>query len=202
MSRCIALTGGIGCGKTTVAEIFATLGVGIVDTDAISHQLTQANGLAIPKIKAALGDTYINPDGALDRTRVRKLIFSDPSKKKILEQILHPLILNQAMSQLQQFDRTPYNLIVVPLLVENLAFQQLADRILTVDCSEEAQIDRVTRRNYMSVSEVQSILRQQSSRTERLNIADDVINNDDDMISLSKQVEMLHQRYTENQEIF
>ncbi len=201
MSCCIALTGGIGCGKSTAAEIFATLGAGIVDTDVISHQLTQANGLAIPGIKAALGDTYITPDGSLDRTLVRKLIFSDLSKKKILEQILHPLIQNQAMSQLQQLDRTPYNIIVVPLLVENIAFQQLADRILTVECNEETQIDRVTRRNNMSVSEVQSIINQQSSRTERLNIADDVIYNDDDMISLSKQVETLHQRYAKQQEV-
>ena len=201
MSLCIGLTGGIGCGKTTAAEIFAGLGAGVVDTDAISHQLTQADGQAIPAIKTALGNDYITPDGALNRTLVRKLIFSDPDKKNLLEQILHPLILDQAMSQLQQLDHTPYNLLVVPLLVENAQFQQLAQRILVIDCSEETQIDRVISRNNMTASDVQSILAQQSSRAERLKIADDVIYNDDDMLSLTRQVEILHKRYAENEEV-
>jgi len=201
MSLCIGLTGGIGCGKTTAAEIFAGLGAGVVDTDAISHQLTQADGQAIPAIKTALGNDYITPDGALNRTLVRKLIFSDPDKKNLLEQILHPLILDQAMSQLQQLDHTPYNLLVVPLLVENAQFQQLTQRILVVDCSEETQINRVISRNNMTASDVQSILAQQSSRAERLRIADDVIYNDDDMLSLTRQVEILHKRYAENEEV-
>ncbi|MDX8386588.1 MAG: dephospho-CoA kinase [Gallionella sp.] len=199
MSLCIGLTGGIGCGKTTVAEMFAGFGAGVVDTDAISHQVTQADGQAMQSIKAALGNDYITQDGALNRTLVRELIFSNPSQKIILEQILHPLILKLAMSQLQQLDHTPYNLLVVPLLVENAQFQQLAQRILVVDCREETQIDRVTRRNSMKASDVQSILTQQSSRTERLKTADDVIYNDDDIVSLSKQVEILHKRYAENQ---
>ena len=201
MSLCIGLTGGIGCGKTTAAEIFAGLGAGVVDTDAISHQLTQADGQANPAIKTALGNDYITPDGALNRTLVRKLIFSDPDKKNLLEQILHPLILDQAMSQLQQLDHTPYNLLVVPLLVENAQFQQLTQRILVVDCSEETQINRVISRNNMTASDVQSILAQQSSRAERLRIADDVIYNDDDMLSLTRQVGILHKRYAENEEV-
>ena len=201
MSLCVGLTGGIGCGKTTAAEMFAELGADIVDTDAISHQLTQANGDAIPAIKISLGSDYITPEGALNRALVRKLIFSDPAKKQTLEQILHPLILNQAMSQLKQFDYTPYNLLVVPLLVESTQFQKLAQRILVVDCSEETQIDRVVSRSNMNPSDVQSILAQQSSRTERLKIADDVIYNDDDLVSLSKQVEILHKRYAENREV-
>lgn len=201
MSLCIGLTGGIGCGKTTVAEMFAAFGVGIVDTDVISHELTQVNGSAIPAIKAALGNDYITPEGALNRALVRELIFADSSKKRLLEKILHPLILNQAMSQLQQLKHTPYKILVVPLLVENVQFQQLVQRVLVVDCSEETQIDRVTSRNNMSPSDVQSILAQQSSRTERLKIADDVINNDNDIGSLSKQVKVLHKRYAENQEV-
>ena len=201
MSTCICLTGGIGCGKTTVAEMFAELGVGVVDTDIISHQLTQADGQAMPSIKAALGNDYIAQDGSLNRTLVRKLIFSDLDKKQILEQIMHPLILNQAMSQLQKLEHTLCNLLVVPLLVENMKFQQLVQRILVVDCRKETQIDRVTNRDNKTVSDEQSILTHQSSRNERLKIADDVIYNDDDMVSLSRQVRILHKFYTGNQSV-
>ena len=195
MTFCIGLTGGIGCGKSTVAQLFATQGAAIIDTDAIAHQLTQPEGAATGPIRAAFGDTYVAADGALDRTRMRQLVFSDADAKRKLEGILHPLILGQSMAQLQQSGQSPYVVMVVPLLLESPAFQQQVQRVLVVDCDEETQIARVTGRSKLSRAEVQSIIAQQTSRTVRLARADDLIVNDADIGALKKQVEALHQSY-------
>jgi dephospho-CoA kinase len=198
MPLCIGLTGGIGCGKTTVADMFAKFGAGIIDTDVIAHRLTQAEGVAIPAIRSEFGNAYINRDGALNRDEMRGLIFSDAAAKQRLELILHPLILEQAKSQLLQLHSKPYIIIIVPLLPDSPAFQQLVQRILVVDCAEDSQVARVVRRSRMSEAEVRTIIAQQTARAERLKLADDVIRNDADMDSLAAQVAALHQRYLAN----
>jgi len=192
---CVGLTGGIGCGKSTVAALFAKLGAGIVDTDAIAHQLAQAGGAAIPAICAAFGKEYIAGDGSLNRAGMRELVFSDAAAKQRLENILHPLILSQAQTQLQALQSKPYIIIVVPLLPESPAFRQLVQRILVVDCPEDSQIARVIARNHMSDAEVRAIIAVQTARAERLKLANDVIHNDAGLDTLAAQVSDLHLRY-------
>ncbi len=195
MSLCVGLTGGIGCGKSTVARLFAEHGVGIIDTDMIAHRLTQTGGAAIPAIHKAFGKDYITSDGALDREKMRMLIFSDIAAKQCLEKILHPLILEQAKAQLQEMQSAPYIIIVVPLLPESPSFRQLVQRVLVVDCDAATQVERVVRRSGMTAPEVHAIIAQQTPRTERLQLANDVIHNDADLPGLAEQVAMLHGRY-------
>lgn len=193
---CVGLTGGIGCGKSTVAELFAGHGAGIIDTDAIARDLTQSGGEAIAAIRAEFGEDYITAEGSLDRDRMRGLIFANADAKRRLEQILHPLILEQARLQLERLQDRPYVVIAVPLLPESPAFRQLTQRILVVDCDENTQIQRVTRRSRMSEAEVRAIIAQQTPRIQRLRIADDVIRNETDLDSLAAQVAVLHRNYS------
>ena len=198
-STCIGLTGGIGCGKSTVADLFAKHGAGIIDTDAIARRLTQAGGEAIAAIRAAFGDDYITDDGALNRTKMRGLIFSDAAAKQRLELILHPLILEQAKVQLRQLQTKPYIILVVPLLPESPMFRQLARRVLVVDCDENTQVARVIGRSRMGEAEVRGIIALQTPRAERLQLADDVIHNDAGVDSLAEQVSVLHGHYSNMQ---
>lgn len=195
MSLIIGLTGGIGCGKSTVANLFARYGAGIVDTDVISHQLTQRGGAAIPAIRAAFGDCYIAEDGAMNRNKMRALVFSDADARQRLEHILHPMILEQAEQQLQQLQAAPYSILVVPLLSERSIFRRLVQRVLVVDCDERTQTERVIGRCNMSEGEVRAIIASQISRADRLQLADDVIHNDAGPDSLDGQVAVLHQRF-------
>lgn len=196
---CIGLTGGIGCGKSTVAGLFAELGAGIIDTDAIAHNLTQADGAAMRAVQATFGKGYLTSDGALDRAKMRGLIFSDAAAKQKLELILHPLILEKAKQQLSQLQDPPYIIIVVPLLPASPGFRQLVRRILVVDCDEHIQVARVIGRSEMSEAEARGIIAQQTPRAERLKIADDVILNDAGLDSLAEQVAVLHVHYTGSQ---
>lgn len=198
MSLIIGLTGGIGCGKSTVANLFARYGAGIVDTDVISHQLTQRGGAAIPAIRAAFGDCYIAEDGAMNRNKMRALVFSDADARQRLEHILHPMILEQAEQQLQQLQAAPYSILVVPLLSERSIFRRLVQRVLVVDCDERTQLARVLGRCNMSEGEVRAIIASQISCADRLRLADDVIHNDAGPDSLDGQVAALHQRYGQN----
>ena len=195
MSICIGLTGGIGSGKSIVAALFAEHGAGIIDTDAIAHHLTQAGGEAIPSIRAAFGNDYLTSDGALDRARMRRLIFSDTAAKQRLEYILHPLIREQAKAQLRQLQASPYILVIVPLLPESPAFRQLVQRVLLVDCEENTQVARVIWRSRLTEEEVRAIITRQTPRAERLQLADDIIRNDSGLGSLAEQVAVLHERY-------
>jgi dephospho-CoA kinase len=196
MTLCIGLTGGIGCGKSTVAGLFAEHGAGIIDTDAIAHRLTQSRGDAIAAIRAAFGKDYIMDDGALNRAKMRMLIFADTAAKRRLELILHPLILEQASIQMRLLQTRPYIIIVVPLLPESPSFRQLVQRVLVVDCDETAQVARVIARSRMSEEEVRGIIAQQTPRAERIQLADDVIHNDAGLDNLAEQVAILHERYS------
>jgi dephospho-CoA kinase len=199
MSRIIGLTGGIGSGKSTVAALFAEHGAGIIDTDAIAHHLTQAGGEAIELIRAAFGNDYVTDDGALDRVKMRGLIFSDAAAKQQLEQILHPLIFEHAKAQLRQMQAKPYILAVVPLLPESRNFRQLVQRVLVVDCDENTQVKRVITRSPMTEAEVRAIIARQTPRADRLLLADDVIRNDAGLDSLARQVAVFHERYSKMQ---
>jgi dephospho-CoA kinase len=196
MSFIVGLTGGIGCGKSTVAGLFAEHGAGIIDTDTIARRLTQAGGEAMAAICMSFGKDYILDDGALDRAKMRGLIFSDTAAKQGLERILHPLILEQAKVQLWQLRTKPYIIVVVPLLPESPAFRQLVQRVLVVDCEENIQIARVIGRSRMGEAEVRVIIAQQTPRAERLLLADDVIHNDAGLDNLAEQVSVLHTHYS------
>ena len=194
MNYLVGLTGGIGSGKSTVADMFAVLGARIVDTDLISHQLTQTNGRAIPEIRTAFGVDLINRQGAMDRNRMRELVFGDPAAKKRLEAILHPLIFGQAKEQATSPTDAPYTLVVVPLLFESGRYAGWLQRVITVDCPEEAQIARTIQRSNMDETAVRSIMAQQLSRTKRLKLADEVIDNNGSLDDLKMQVIGVHRR--------
>ncbi len=194
MNYRVGLGGGIGSGKSTVAALFHELGVAVIDSDTISHWLTQADGGAIQMIKKEFGDKYIGGDGALDRARMRTLVFSDDTAKQRLEAILHPMIRSEMLAQAATA-RSPYVLLVVPLLFEAKNFRELAQRALVVDCPEEVQVARTMQRSGLTESEVRAIMARQIPRSERLKLADDVIHNDGSMEHLRTQVAHLHQLY-------
>jgi dephospho-CoA kinase len=191
----IGLTGGIGSGKSLVADRFASHGVSIIDSDVIAHAVTAPGGPAMPAIEAAFGPEFVTADGALDRARMRALVFSNLDAKHVLESITHPLI-RAASEAAAQAASGPYRMFVVPLLVESGNWKQRADRVLVVDCTRETQIDRVMRRSGFTRAQVESIMQRQASREARLAVADDVIDNDKATAdAVCEQVDALHRRY-------
>jgi dephospho-CoA kinase len=194
MPFCVGLTGGIGSGKSTAAKLFGDFGAAVVDTDAISHELTQAGGLAIGAIREAFGGGYFAADGSLDRARMRERVFGEPAAKSRLEAILHPLIRERARADVATANK-PYVILVVPLLLETGAYHDLVRRVLVVDCSEARQIERATRRSRLSDAEVRAIMASQLPREARRARADDVIDNDGGMDVLRSQVGELHAKY-------
>lgn len=192
----VGLTGGIGSGKSTVADQFVALGATLVDTDRIAHALTAPQGAAMPALIAAFGKKIINTDGALDRSAMRQIAFSDPAAKARLENILHPMIRNIAAEQCAQAE-TPYVILAVPLLVEAKNYRERCHRIAVVDCPESLQIFRVMQRNNLSEMDVRRIMENQASRSMRLSVADDVIENTGDLSSLFAQTKKLHALYLE-----
>ncbi|CAD6558891.1 dephospho-CoA kinase [Paraburkholderia metrosideri] len=191
----VGLTGGIGSGKSTVADLFAAHGVPLVDTDVIAHRISAPHGLAMPLIAAEFGDAFVAPDGSLDRTRMRALVFSDEDARKRLEAITHPLIRAETERE-QREAQGPYVIIVVPLLVESGSWKNRANRVLTVDCSVETQIARVMNRNGFTREQVLAIIARQATREARLAAADDVIDNDNAPLELLKtQVDAQHRAY-------
>ena len=190
----VGLTGGIGSGKSTVAELFVGAGAALVDTDAIAHELTAPAGAAMPMLLAAFGPQIADERGALDRAAMRRAVFADPASRKKLEDILHPLI-RQISSERCRNATTPYVILAVPLLVESGGYRERCQRIVAVDCPEILQIERVVARNGMTADEVKAIMAAQASRNERLAIADDVVHNDAGLPHLHEQVAKLHSRY-------
>lgn len=190
----IALTGGIGSGKSSVAAIFKELGAAIIDTDEIAHRLTAPGQPGARAVDGQFGSGYLRADGALDRDRMRERVFSDPAARKKLEAILHPMIraeVNAAVRAAQ----APYIVIVVPLLIETGAYRDLAQRILVVDCREEQQLARVILRSGLSADAARTIMASQVSRHERLKHADDVVRNAASLAELNAKVTALHAKY-------
>ena len=190
----IGLTGGIGSGKSTVADAFAALGAGIVDTDQIAHSLTTPNGAAMPAILAEFGPTVADATGAMDRSAMRQLVFSDPLARRRLEAILHPMIGAESTRALEAIGG-PYRIVVVPLLVEGRHWRSRVDRILVVDCPRALQIERVIQRSGLAREQIEAILDAQATREERLSQADDVIDNSGSPEALTSQINALHIAY-------
>jgi len=190
----VGLTGGIGSGKSTVADHFAAHGVPVIDTDVIARELTAPEGNALAAIRAAFGHSVMRADGALDRAALRSRVFADVSVRRQLEAILHPRI-RHSVERVRAVLTAPYVLIVIPLLVETGDYQDLLDRVLVVDCPEDLQIARVKARSGLTDDEVKTIMGAQASRAERLAAADDVIVNTASPESLGAEVAALHQRY-------
>ena len=177
----LGLTGGIGSGKSTVASILARAGAAVMDADAISRSLTQAGGRAIPAILAEFGETLIGPDGAMDREAMRALVFSNPSSKRQLEAIVHPLVGQVLQEQSNAAVAAGHACLVydVPLLVESGdRWRRQVDWVCVVDCEVETQIQRVMARNQLGRADVERIISQQASRQQRLACADAVIFNE------------------------
>lgn len=189
----IGLTGGIASGKSTVAEMFADLGVPVIDTDVIAREVVAPGKPALAEIRARFGDGIVDADGRLDRSRLRNLIFADSRARDDLEDILHPRIGAETRRQAAVAGGA-YQLIVVPLLVES-SLRGFVDRVLVVDCDEDTQIQRLLARDAESPGQARRILAAQASREERLSIADDIIENNGDLASLRRRVEALDVSY-------
>lgn len=189
----IGLTGGIGSGKSTVTALFAKHNVPIIDADKVSRDLTQPNQPAFTQIVQHFGNHILLPDGTLDRSRLRRFIFTDTTQRLWLEELLHPLIQTDMEQQIKALS-TPYCIAVVPLLFEVECYSFI-NRILVVDAPEQAQIARVVARDQAAATETEAILKSQASRKDRVARAHDVITNDGDMANLVPQVEKLHQLY-------
>jgi len=192
----VGLTGGIGSGKTTVANLFGELGVALIDTDVIAHQITAPGGIAIAPIRAAFGEQALNAEGAMDRARMRTLAFSDDSAKRTLEAILHPLIAAESRRQ-RAAATSPYVMLVIPLLFESGSWNKRMQRTLLVDCPEDLQISRVMQRSGLGSEQIRAIMAKQMTRAGRLALADDVIDNAGDGSNLAGNVRQLHERYLE-----
>lgn len=179
----LGLTGGIGSGKSTVSAWLAAQGAHLVDTDAISRELTQAGGGAIELLRRAFGDDAIGPDGALDRQKMRELVFRDPEARHRLEALLHPLIGQEAARRAAQAKPGQMVVFDVPLLVESRLWRTRVDQVLVVDCAPERQVARVMQRSGLSDEAVRAIMAQQAPRSLRLTAADVVISNDKDTLA-------------------
>ena len=190
----VAITGGIGSGKTTVANRFAELGIEVVDADIIAREVVEPATPALAAIAAHFGPDVVAPDGQLDRRRLRERIFTDSQAKEWLNALLHPLIRTEMLRQCAA-TRSPYCLMVVPLLVEN-RLTSLADRVLVIDVDEATQIERTCRRDGVSREQAQAILASQASRSERLAMADDVLDNQSGTTeTIWERILALHETY-------
>ncbi len=189
----VGLTGGIGSGKSTVANMFTELGVPVIDTDVIARQLVEPGQPALKEIEHFFGPKVLDASGQLDRRALREIVFSDPNHRLELEAILHPRI-RSAVNDQAVLIKAPYCLVVIPLLVET-AQQKMVNHVLLVDAPETLQLERTAQRDQVSVDDVMLILQQQASREQRLAAADDIIHNDDDLGSLHDQVVQMHKRF-------
>jgi dephospho-CoA kinase len=189
----VALTGGIASGKSTVAGLFAARGVSVIDTDLIARQVIEPGEPALAAVIEAFGCGVLGPDGRLDRPRMRERVFADPAARRRLEAILHPAI-RAEMERQARAAGGPYQLLVIPLLVE-AGRRDHVDRVLVVDVPEATQIERLMRRDGVPRGQAEAALRAQATRDARLALADDVIENTDDLAALEAQVEALHRDY-------
>ncbi|SMF02637.1 dephospho-CoA kinase [Alteromonadaceae bacterium Bs31] len=192
----VGLTGGIGSGKTTISDTFARLGVNIVDADLIAKEIVATGSPALSSIRDHFGTEILDKSGNLNRAKLRKIIFDEPSQRKILENITHPLIRTEILRQLQQ-SNSDYTILSAPLLLEN-GLDSYVDRVAVVDLAEEAQVQRSMRRDGASEENIRAIIASQISREERLKRADDIINNSGTIEDAKQQVAQLHRLYLES----
>ena len=195
MRLTVGLTGGIGSGKSVVADAFASRGVDVTDTDRLAHALTAPGEPGHSAVLATFGPSFRRTDGTLDRAGLRRLVFTHPDARAALEAILHPLIREAADREMARWTGA-YGILVVPLLLEREGASRV-DRVLVVDCPEDVQLRRVAARSALSDDEVRAIMAAQLTRPERLERADDVIDNSGPVTAIAPQVEALDQRYRE-----
>lgn len=193
MTLLIGLTGGIGTGKSTVCKLFAERGVAVIEADAVAKELVALDQPALQAIVQEFGKGIIDAKGRLRRDRLRSIVFSDPERRKRLEKLLHPLILEEMLSRANRAGG-PYCILCIPLLVETDQ-SSAVDRVLVVDAPQALQIQRVMERDHLTIDEIKAIMHAQASREDRLEAADDVIMNASDMTKLAEQVNALHQKY-------
>lgn len=189
----IGLTGGVGSGKSTVAKYFAELGIDIIDTDEIAREVVNPDSDALKEITAHFGPTILNPDKTLDRKKLRSIIFKNKMEREWLEQLLHPLIRKKTQEKIRQ-SHSPYCVVVIPLLVET-APNTFIQRVLVIDAPEEQQLLRIQKRDDITKTDAEAIIKAQASRENRLAKADDIIKNHDDIDDLKRQVIKLHEFY-------
>ena len=193
----IALTGGLGSGKSEAAKQFAKLGVPVVDTDVIAHALTAVGSPVLTQISQLFGPQFLTKEGALDRARLRTHVFANPQERSKLEALLHPLIRANALKQLAENEHQlhpDYQILVIPLLFENNQYQTSIHKTLVIDCDEQLQISRAMARSQLSQAEAQAILDAQVTRATRLKLADEVIENNGTLAELTESVEKMHQK--------
>jgi len=194
MPLVVGLTGGIGSGKSAAADEFARLGATVVDTDAIAHELTAAGGAAVAEIARQFGKAFVDATGAMDRKRMRDLVFTDAEEKQRLEALLHPMIRAESERRIAAAAGS-YVIHVVPLLVESPGHRERVARVLVVDCPEALQLSRVRQRSMLPEAQVKRIIASQIKRERRLAAADDVIDNSGSIAALHQQVRELHEKY-------
>jgi dephospho-CoA kinase len=194
MKLVVGLTGGIGSGKSAAAEAFEKLGATVVDTDAIAHELTGPGGAAVAEIARQFGKAFIDATGAMDRKRMRDLVFTDAEEKQRLEALLHPMIRAESERRIAAAPGA-YVIYVVPLLVESAGHRERVGRVLVVDCPEALQLSRVRQRSMLPEGQIKRIIASQIKRESRLAAADDVIDNSGTIAALHQQVAVLHEKY-------
>lgn len=196
MALVIGVTGGIASGKTTVADLFQQeFGIEIVDADIVARQVVEPKSQGLKAIEQHFGQSVIQQDGTLDRATLREIIFSDPSQKEWLNNLLHPMIRTRMLAELAQV-QSDYALLVIPLMVEN-NLQALADKVLVVDVEEQTQIQRTVERDQVDAVQAKAILSSQATREQRLAIADYVIKNNTENQKLLPQITELHKKFLE-----
>jgi len=189
----IGLTGGIASGKSTVANLFAALGITIVDTDLLAREVVAPGSALLPRIAGHFGAQVLQKDGSLDRAALRSRVFANPAERQWLERLTHPAI-RELTDKRCESATSDYVIVAIPLLVETAGAERF-DRVLVVDCSPEIQLARLQARDGTTRAEAQRMLAAQATREQRLAVADDVITNDGDLAALREQVEKLHRQY-------
>ncbi|MGB2833951.1 MAG: dephospho-CoA kinase [Methylotenera sp.] len=193
----IALTGGLGSGKSEAAKQFAILGIPIVDTDVIAHELTAVGSPVLAKISELFGKAFLTESGALDRAKLRAHVFEQPAERLKLEALLHPLIRTSALKQLAENEHqlNPiYQILVIPLLFENNKYRNIVHKTIVIDCNERLQVERAMARSQLSSQQAQAIIEAQVSRVTRLKLADEVIENNGTLAELAENVAKVHQK--------
>jgi dephospho-CoA kinase len=193
----VALTGGIGSGKSEAARQFVQLGIPVVDADVIAHELTATGSPVLCEIEQMFGTEVLNDDGSLNRSRLRTLVLNNPAERLKLEGLLHPAIYERALKLIKDNDnklQPHYQVLVIPLLFENNRYDSVIDKILVIDCDENMQISRAMARSKLSEEEVKAIMAAQTSRKVRLNGADEVIENNGSLAELNEKVNKLHNK--------
>lgn len=190
----VGLTGGIGSGKSTVTEIFSQFGITVIDADKIAHQLTRSDSESFNEIVQLLGEGFVNANGELDRKKMAQTVFSDSTLKLALEKILHPKIQQCMLQEIEQAKHSDYIILAIPLLLES-NFTELVDRVLVIDADDDVRIKRIQQRDTRSEEQIRQIISHQISRNDRLQQADDILENNGSYENLKAAVTLLHHKY-------